>query len=140
MVKTRADPRQRDEGEERPKRRRERDEEGTEAQDRDADREKTRRITSICHDTEQELEDGRYEERGTSEQGDLDGSEAAEDGLEDSNLTREDRDGSVVRQVVDRIREQDATFARHTSAIERLDKALAPRARLIRESPVGTSK
>src|SRR6266702_375081 len=102
-VEARADPRQRDE-----------DEERTEAQDRDANREESRRVASIGHDPEQELEDGRDEERGASEEADLDGSESAEDGLEDGDLPREDRDGAVVRQMVDRIREEDAALPDHT--------------------------
>src|SRR5438128_1270115 len=93
----RPEPRKGDEREERPEAGRECDEERAQAEDRNADREEAGGVPSIRHDSEEELEDRRDDERRPAKEADLGGAEPPEghDGLQDDDLPREDRDRAV---------------------------------------------
>src|SRR5256712_14150612 len=115
MVEARPDPRKGDEREERAEGGREWDEERAQAEDRNADREEAGGVPSIRHDSEEELEDRSDDERRPAKEADLGGAEPTEghDGLQDDNLSREDRDRAVVRQVVHGVREQHPPVSGH---------------------------
>ena len=140
MVEARADSGDGDEDEEGPETRRQGDEERAEAKDRDPDREKPGRIPTIGHDAEEELEDRGHDEGDAAEEADLCGSEAAELGLQDDNLAREHRDGAVVRQVVDRVREEDPAVAAHPARDARSAYRVSPGADGLWSRDVARSK
>ena len=126
MVEARADPRDRHEEEEGPETGRQGDGQRAEAENRNPDREESRRISPIRHDAEEELEDRGHDQRNAAEKSDLRRPEASELGLQDDDLAREHRDGAVVRQVVDRIGEEDPAVAAHPARDARSAYRISP--------------
>src|SRR5207249_8085842 len=118
----------RHEDEQGPKTGRQGDEQRAEAEDRNPDRKESRRITPIRHDAEEELEDRGHDQRNAAEKSDLCGPEASELGLQDDDLAREHRDGPIVRQMVNRVREEDPAVAAHPARDARSAYRISPRA------------
>src|SRR5207247_6647538 len=95
MVEARADPRDGHEDEQGPKTGRQRDGQRAEAENRNPDREESRRISPIRHDAEEELEDRGHDQRNAAKKSDLRRPEASELRLQDDDLAREHRDGPI---------------------------------------------
>src|SRR5207249_8167412 len=126
VVEARADARERHEDEQRPETRRQGHEKRAEAENRNPYREEARPISPIRHDAEEELEDRGHDQREAAEKSDLCGPEPSELGLQDDDLAREHRDGAVVRQVVDRIREEDPAVTAHPARDARSAYRISP--------------
>src|SRR2546422_1464822 len=126
MVEARADARDGHQDEEGPETGRQGDEERAEAEDRDPDREEPGRISPIRHDAEEELEDRGHDEGDAAEEADLRGPETAELGLQDDDLACKHCDGAVVRQVVNRIGEEDPAVAAHPARDARSAYRISP--------------
>jgi len=120
MVEARPDPGQGDEDEQHPEIGGRSDKHGPDPQDHDAEGQESGRIAVVRHRSEDDLKKGGDQEGRAAEQAGLEGAEG-ELRLEDRDLAGNHRRRTVVREVVNRIRKEDAPAAAHDDAmVERL--------------------